>query len=111
MNSNGANAQQFDDVVSRYLPFLHRMAFRKLGNAVDAEDAVQEALLSAYKHLDQFNGGAKMSTWLTTIVINAARMQFIGAPAFWTRVRPDIRLRPLDTDEASEIAEMLATPW
>jgi RNA polymerase sigma-70 factor (ECF subfamily) len=75
MNSNGTNAQQFDHVLSRYLPSLHRMAFRKLGNAVDAEDAVQEALLSAYKHLDQFNGGAQMSTWLTTIVINAARMQ------------------------------------
>jgi RNA polymerase sigma-70 factor (ECF subfamily) len=51
------------------------MAFRKLGNAVDAEDAVQEALLSAYRHLDQFNGDAQMSTWLTTILINAARMQ------------------------------------
>src|SRR5271163_3179869 len=68
-------ARQFDDVVSRYLPALQRMAFRKLGSAIDAEDAVQEALLSAYKHLDQFNGGAQMSTWLTTIVINAARMQ------------------------------------
>jgi RNA polymerase sigma-70 factor (ECF subfamily) len=73
--SSCSKARQFDDVLSRYLPSLHRMAFRKLGDAVDAEDAVQEALLSAYKHLDQFNGGAQMSTWLATIVINAARMQ------------------------------------
>jgi RNA polymerase sigma-70 factor, ECF subfamily len=75
IKSNCANARQFDDVLSRCLPLLHRMAFRKLGDAVEAEDAVQEGLLSAYKHLDQFNGGAQMSTWLTTIVINAARMQ------------------------------------
>lgn len=69
------NARQFDDVLSRCLPSFHRIAFRKLGNAADAEDAVQDALLSAYKHLDQFNGGAQMSTWLTSIVINSARMQ------------------------------------
>jgi len=71
----GEKARQFDDVLSRYLPSFQRMAFRKLGNPADAEDAVQDALLSAYKHLDQFNGGAQMSTWLTTIVINSARMQ------------------------------------
>jgi RNA polymerase sigma factor (sigma-70 family) len=75
IKSSSANARQFDDVLSRCLPSLHRMALRKLRDAVEAEDAVQEALLSAYKHLDQFNGGAQMSTWLTTIVINAARMQ------------------------------------
>jgi RNA polymerase sigma-70 factor, ECF subfamily len=69
------NARQFDTVLSRCLPVFQRMAFRKLGNAADAEDAVQDALLSAYKHLNQFNGGAQMSTWLTTIVINSARMQ------------------------------------
>jgi RNA polymerase sigma-70 factor (ECF subfamily) len=46
-----------------------------LNNAADAEDAVQDAFLSAYKHLDQFKGQAQMSTWLTTIVMNCARMQ------------------------------------
>lgn len=69
------NARQFDDVLLRCLPAFHRRAFRHLGNTADAEDAVQDALLSAYTHLDQFNGGAQMSTWLTTIVINSARMQ------------------------------------
>jgi RNA polymerase sigma-70 factor (ECF subfamily) len=54
---------------------LHRTAYRYLGNAADAEDAVQDALLSAYKHLDQFRGQAQMSTWLVAIVSNCARMQ------------------------------------
>jgi RNA polymerase sigma factor (sigma-70 family) len=69
------SAQQFHDALSRCLPSFHRSAYRHLGNAVDAEDAVQDALLSACKHLSQFQGGAQMSTWLTTIVINSARMQ------------------------------------
>jgi RNA polymerase sigma-70 factor (ECF subfamily) len=75
MNTGFENDRKFDDVLSRCLPSFHRRAFRQLGNAADAEDAVQDALLSAYKHLDQFNGGSQMSTWLTTIVINSARMQ------------------------------------
>lgn len=74
-NPDCENARQFDDVLARCLPSFHRRAFRYLGNAADAEDAVQNALLSAYKHLDQFRGGAQMSTWLTSIVINSARMQ------------------------------------
>ena len=63
------------DAFSRYLPLLHRTAYRYLGNTADAEDAVQDALLSAYKHLDQFKGQAQMSTWLVAIVSNCARMQ------------------------------------
>jgi RNA polymerase sigma factor (sigma-70 family) len=63
---------EMQKVLSRCLPAFHRKAFRYLGNAADAEDAVQDALLSAYKHLDQFKWQAQMSTWLTTIVANSA---------------------------------------
>jgi len=68
------------DVFSRYLPLLYRTAYRYLSNAADAEDAVQDALLSAYKHLDQFRGQAQMSTWLVAIVSNCARMQLRRRP-------------------------------
>jgi RNA polymerase sigma-70 factor (ECF subfamily) len=68
-------AQELDSVVSHYLPMFYKRAFRFLGNATDAEDAVQDALLSACGHLGQFKGQAQLSTWLTTIVTNAARMQ------------------------------------
>jgi RNA polymerase sigma factor (sigma-70 family) len=71
----GERAQELDTIVSRNLPMFYRRAFRFLGNTTDAEDAVQDALLSAYKHLGQFRGQAQLSTWLTTIVTNAARMQ------------------------------------
>ncbi len=73
---NGAPAaQELHDVLSRHLPSLHRQAHRFLGNSADAEDAVQDALLAAYTHLDQFRGRSQMSTWLTAIVHNSARMQ------------------------------------
>jgi RNA polymerase sigma-70 factor (ECF subfamily) len=61
-------------VLSHCLPSLYRYAYRLLGNKADAEDAVQDALLAAYKHLNQFRGDAQLSTWLTTIVINCSRM-------------------------------------
>jgi len=73
-------AREMQDVLSRSLPSFYKRAYRQLGNVADAEDAVQDALLSAYKHLDQFKGQAQMSTWLTAIVTNCARMQLRKRP-------------------------------
>ncbi len=61
-------------VLSYCLPSLHRNAYRLLGNKADAEDAVQDALVAAFEHFHQFRGDAQLSTWLTAIVINCARM-------------------------------------
>jgi RNA polymerase sigma-70 factor, ECF subfamily len=73
-------SHELESAFSRYQPLLLRTAYRYLGNAADAEDAVQDALLSACKHLDQFRGQAEMSTWLVAIVINCARMQLRRRP-------------------------------
>src|ERR1700747_497224 len=62
------------------LPSLYRGAYRLLGNKADAEDALQDAVLAASKHLNQFRGDAQLSTWLTAIVINCARMQLRRRP-------------------------------
>src|SRR5215470_540213 len=59
---------------------LFRIAMRWLENHADAEDAVQDAFLAAYTHLDQFKRQARMSTWLTTILINSARMKLRRRP-------------------------------
>jgi RNA polymerase sigma-70 factor (ECF subfamily) len=45
-----------------------------LRNKEDAEDAVQEAFLSAHRHLRSFEGRSALKTWLTRIVMNAALM-------------------------------------
>src|SRR6201984_235050 len=67
--------QELADVITSHSLRFRRIALRHLGNTADAEDAVQDALLSAWTHVDQFKGRAKMSTWLTTIVINSARLR------------------------------------
>jgi RNA polymerase sigma-70 factor, ECF subfamily len=53
---------------------LYRAAYSLLRNKEDAEDALQDALLRAYLHLESFEGRARFSTWLTRIVINSALM-------------------------------------
>jgi RNA polymerase sigma factor (sigma-70 family) len=78
--ARGNETCETQEAFSRYLPLLHRTAYRYLGNPADAEDAVQDALLSAYKHLDQFRGQSQVSTWLVAIVSNCARMQLRRRP-------------------------------
>ena len=71
---------EMKEVLSLRLPSFYRCALRVLGNPDDAEDAVQEALLAAYRHIDQFRGQSQMTTWLTTIVRNCALMQLRKRP-------------------------------
>jgi len=73
-------ARELQKLFSLRSPSFYRYALRLLRNKADAEDAVQEALLAAYKHLHQFRGQSQMSTWLTTIVNNCARMQLRKRP-------------------------------
>lgn len=61
--------------LERTMPRLYRTALRRLRNPADAQDAMQDALLAAFKHADQFEGRSDVSTWLTRIVINAASGQ------------------------------------
>lgn len=49
---------------------LYTAAFRMAGNHYDAEDLMQSAFVKAIKHLDQFRGEAKLSTWVYRILIN-----------------------------------------
>ena len=55
-------------------PRFLRMAYAILRNKEDAEDAVQNALLSACLHLRTFEGRSALTTWFTRIVLNAALM-------------------------------------
>ena len=73
-------ARDLQRVLSLSSASFYRCALRLLGNRADAEDAVQEALLAAHKHLHQFRGQAQLATWLTTIVRNCALMQLRKRP-------------------------------
>jgi RNA polymerase sigma-70 factor (ECF subfamily) len=65
----------FETLVRSFGGRLLAVAQRILRNDDDARDAVQAAYLSAFKALDRFEGGCRLSTWLHRIVINAALMK------------------------------------
>ncbi len=69
------DTEALDTLFTRYKRQLYQTALRVLGNPEDAEDAVQDGLLSAYRNLKRFEGRSQFSTWLTRIVINAALMR------------------------------------
>jgi len=89
--SRKISSPQMADVISSGLPALYRRAYRLLGNKDDAEDVVQDALLAAFKHLKQFRGDAQLSTWLTAIVVNCARMH-LRRRSRYTHISLDSRI-------------------
>ncbi len=64
--------RSFVQAVQQRREHLVRVARRFAPSGEEAEDIVQEALMRAYRSLPRFRGEAKMSTWLQTIVRNAA---------------------------------------
>ena len=64
-----------DELFAPHMPQLYRAAVQVLRHPQDSEDAVQEGLLAAFRHLSQFQGRSKFSTWLHRIVVNAAFMK------------------------------------
>ena len=91
--------QAVETLFRRYQRPLFQTALRVLGNTEDAEDALQDGLLSAYRNLRRFEGRSQFSTWLTRIVINAALMRRRSAKA-----RPAVSL-----DETPREDELPAT--
>ena len=65
----------FEAIVENYSDFAYNLAYRIMGNAADAEDAVQEAFISAYRNFDRFRGDSRATTWLYRIVVNACLMK------------------------------------
>jgi RNA polymerase sigma-70 factor (ECF subfamily) len=65
----------FHDLIRPYERMVYLAVFSILNNEADAEDATQEAMLSAYRHLSSFRADAKFSTWLVTIAINEGRQR------------------------------------
>ncbi len=62
----------FVSLMRRHNGALFRIARAILKNGADAEDALQESYLQAYRHMSDFRGESKLSTWLTRIVVNQA---------------------------------------
>lgn len=68
----GGDLAAFQQLMRCHNTALFRAARAIVRDDADAEDVLQEAYLSAYRHLSDFRGDARLSTWLTRIVINQA---------------------------------------
>ncbi|MFF8643004.1 RNA polymerase sigma factor [Streptomyces sp. NPDC015345] len=62
--------EAFEELVRRHAPGLLRLATRLLGSRTEAEDAVQESFVSAWRKLPEFRRDARFSTWIHRIVTN-----------------------------------------
>lgn len=65
----------FEALMRRYNTRLFRTARAILKHDAEAEDAVQDAYLDAYRHIGDFRGGAQLGTWLVRIVVNQSLMR------------------------------------
>lgn len=62
----------FEQLVRRHKDRLWAVAMRTTGDPEEASDALQDALISAYRRADQFRGDSAVTTWLHRIVVNAS---------------------------------------
>ncbi len=69
------NEAAYEQLVRIHGGRLLAVAQRYLRNEDDARDAVQEAFLAAFRSIDRFREGARVSTWLHRIVVNASLMK------------------------------------
>lgn len=65
------DSEAFGELVSRHRDRLWAVALRTTGDPEEAQDAVQDALISAFRRADSFRGEAQVTTWLHRIVVNA----------------------------------------
>jgi RNA polymerase sigma factor (sigma-70 family) len=61
----------FEELVRRHRDRLWAVALRTMGEPEEAADALQDALLSAFRRADSFRGEAAVTTWLHRVVVNA----------------------------------------
>lgn len=95
------NLDSFNRLVLNYQDLLFNQAYRMMGDSESAEDAVQDAFISAYQHLQYFRGGS-FKAWLLRIVTNACYDDLRRR-----KRRPSQPLEPLDEDDE----EIESPPW
>src|SRR5688500_10459992 len=92
-----------DALLEQYRPYLTGHCYRMLGSVVDAEDAVQEAMLRAWKNADRFREQASLKTWLYRIATNVCLDTLAASDRR--------RLRPLETSPTpGEVREGMDLP-
>ncbi len=92
--AKGGDASAFEELVNRYERKIFRLTMNITRSREDAEDAMQDAFMKAYSHLDRFQEESRFYTWLVRIAANEALMRL-------RKRRPNqVSLdEPIETDE------------
>jgi RNA polymerase sigma-70 factor, ECF subfamily len=73
--AKAGDAAAFDELVNRYEKKIFRLTMNITRNHEDAEDAMQDAFMKAFSHLDRFHEESRFYTWLVRIAANEALMR------------------------------------
>jgi RNA polymerase sigma-70 factor (ECF subfamily) len=96
--------EAFGELFRRHRNRLWAVALRTTGNPEDAADALQDALISAFRRADSFRGDAAVTTWLHRIVVNACLDRLRRRKVRAADPLPD------DLDDAAARGAVLAGP-
>jgi len=110
-SARAGDATAFEELVTRYEDKIFRLTSNITGNREDAEDAMQDAFLKAYAHLNEFHGDSRFYTWLVRIATNEALMRLRKRrPNHFSIDQPiegDSELMPRELEEWSPNPEQL----
>jgi RNA polymerase sigma-70 factor, ECF subfamily len=95
------DAEEFSQLIGPHRGALHAHCYRMLGSFQDAEDALQETLLNAWRALPQFEGRSSLKSWLYRIATNACLKTIERRPK---------RVLPIDYGPAGDPHDPLAAP-
>lgn len=102
----GARAE-FEALVRRHNQRLFRAARAIVKSDVEAEDVLQQTWLEIYRHLAQFRGDARFTTWATRIAVNAALAHARKRPAIAEVVDSVDHTTPDDLVEQQQLGKIL----
>jgi len=91
--ARAGDSAAFGELVDRHRTAVFRAALAALGSHADADDAAQEAFVTAYQRLDTFRGDASFKTWLLTIAWHQAINRRRSLARWWTRT---VTMTPAD---------------
>jgi RNA polymerase sigma-70 factor (ECF subfamily) len=107
----------FRKLVETATPFAFSVAFRLMGDKEQAEDIVQETMITIWKTIGKIRSAESFKTWMYKIVVNKchdemrrkkSRPEFIADDTVWRKISERISVNPGNEMDNAEMAEMIS---